>query len=185
MYTDRQHVEKYLLIDIDESFHDQIDEWIEAISNYMDRICNRKLVAEDDEPTEKVYDGTDTDILLVDDFIELDSVSIGEDELDADNYFAYPSNSTPKNRIEYSGGRFTIGRQNVTVSAVWGYFTELPEDIRYIATVLVAGIVNTQIGTEGEVQSETIGRYSVTYRSKKEIADYENALQMLKAYKRY
>jgi 5-enolpyruvylshikimate-3-phosphate synthase len=74
------------------------------------------------------------------------------------------------------------------VTAKWG-FGSVPADLSFAATVMVAGIINNQNSQDTdnkEVQSETIGRYSVTYKSgSTQATDYVNAMNILKSYKRY
>lgn len=186
MYTDRQSVENYLLIDIDEGFWDQIDEWIAAVSQHIAKETGRNFnVGVETEPSEHVYDGSGIDSLVIEDCLAVTKLEIGETEVDSDEYFLYPANGTPKYQIALQHGRrFPNGRQNITITGRWGYSDVAPADIKFAATVLVAGIINTSNGDQGDVQSETIGRYSVTYKTTKEVTDYEEALRIIKIYRR-
>lgn len=178
-YTTKSEIENYLLKNIDASFDDQIDNWIGAMESYVEKETGRVFIADESFSTKK-YDGDNEDNLIIDDCIEIDSVTVEDKEVD---YFSYPANSTPITKLILEDDYFDKGLQNVEVSAKWGYSEEVPDDIKFAVTVLVAGIVNDQSG-EG-VSSETIGPYSVTYKDKKELSDFENVKKILEKYKRY
>jgi hypothetical protein len=183
-YTSRQEVENYLLIDIDVSFHAQVDSWIEEIEQYIDNATERNFLA-DTEESERVFDGDGTAWLLIDDNVEVTKVKIGDEELTVGNdndYVLYPANKTPKTKVQLTGRRFTRGFQNITVEAKWGYSVDVPADIRTVATVLVAGIINYSLNADGEVQSMTIGRYTVTYKDEKQWQDFERIDKTLATY---
>ncbi len=182
-YTTREEIENYLLITIDPTFYSQIETWIGEIESYIDKTTERNFKA-DSEENEKVYDGDGTSSLLVDDFISSEDfeLKINDTVVDSDSYFLYPANYTPKTKIQLNGDRFRKGFQNISVSALWGYSEEVPADIRTVATVLVAGIINFSLNAEGEVQSMTIGRYSVTYKDKTQWADFERTEKIMQNY---
>lgn len=195
--TTRDKVQKYLLITIDESFHDQVDEWIQGVTAYMEKATGRKLEA-DGEASERVYDGDGTRELDIDEAVELDAVTVDETELTLTNILEYPANRPnldggfDKLRIKSTAmGSFAVGEQNVVVEARWGAFDTseegagIPLDITHAATVFVAGIINASNQHEGEVQSETIGRYSVTYKTESEKNDFKQAMETLKRYRRF
>jgi len=183
-YTSRQEVENYLLITIDASFYDQIESWQEQIEKHIDKLTGRNFVA-DDEATEKSYDGDGTKTLLIDDCVSIDEIKINDKEIDEADYYLYPANETPKKKIVLAGTVFAKGNQNVTIKAKWGYSVEAPDDIKFAATVMVAGIINYSLNAEGETQSESIGSYSVSYKNEKQWQDFDRIQAILKYYKRY
>lgn len=192
-YTTRLAIENYLLITVDETFWTQVDEFIQFVEEYIDRETGRgTFVAELDGSDQmvseaRVFNGSGNRILEIDDAIEVDTVAEGTDpatDYDDDEWITVPANKTPKTRIELLSGHFPRGRQNITVTAKWGYSETVPMDLKLAATVLVAGIIQTSNGSEGDIQSETIGRYSVTYKTGKETSDFETALATIKGYKR-
>lgn len=182
-YTTRERVENYLLITVDETFYDTVEEYIQAVTDYIEGETGRVFIA-DGDASDRVFDGKGDNTLFIDDAIEVVSVKINDTEVDATNLVSYPANDTPKIKLQLKAGRFPVGKQNITVNAKWGYSATVPSDIRFAATVLVAGIINTSNGGQGDVQSETIGRYSVTYKSTKEMTDFEQATKVLEAYNR-
>lgn len=72
------------------------------------------------------------------------------------------------------------------MTAKWGYGDDIPDDLAFAATVMAAGIVNYQNSDDKDIQSETIGRYTVTYKSNSpQEHDFQDAMKILKTYKRY
>jgi hypothetical protein len=186
MLTDITKIEAYLLITIDEEFYPQVEEWIAAVTAYIERYTGRTFTYDPEaEATPKTYDGNDTNQLFIDDAVEITEVKINDTVLDETDYHLYPSNRLPKTRIILPYRNFTSGFQNVTVTAKWGYGEAVPADLSFAATVLVAGIINSADTNDNQVESETIGRYSVTYakNSPQEHA-FKDALKTLKLYRR-
>lgn len=188
-YTSKQAIEEYMLLTIDESMDERIDRWIEAVENYIDAETNNDFAVAEDESgpeEERVYDGDGTSTLFIDPAMEISSVSINDGEpLDESSYVLYPANRYPKDKIALKSCRkFLKGLQNITVTGRFGY-DAVPADIEFVATVLVAGIINFSNQSEGEIQSMTIGRYSVSYKDKKQIGDFETVQATLIQRRRY
>ena len=177
-------IESYLLITVEEEFKPKVQEFIDVVTAYIERYTGRTFTA-DEEASPRTYDGTDSGELFIDDATEVTEVKIGSTVLDESDYLLYPSNRLPKTRIYLPYKKFYSGNQNVTVTAKWGYGEDVPADLAFAATVMAAGIVNAQNTDEKDIASETIGRYSVSYRSSREKHDFENARETLKMYKRY
>lgn len=185
-YTSITQIEDYLLITIDPTFYTRIESWIGAIEKYIDKQTGRNFVA-DSAASKKVYDGDGSNSLLIDDAAAVTKLEIDDTEIDTTEYYLYPVNDLPKTKIRLYGGRFTksgFTYQNISVTAKWGYSAAAPEDIALAATVLVAGIINFSLNSEGEVKSESIGRYSVTYKDKTEWADYDRVKEILDSYEK-
>lgn len=186
-YTDKTTLQNYTLQTIDSSFDSQITAWIESIEAYIDQFTGRNFVA-DSEATERVYDGDDTAHLLIDDCVEVTKVEVGEEtevEITSDNYYLYPSNSLPKNKITLKNNIFERGNQNVTITARWGYSVAAPSDIKLAATILLAGIIAYADKSSEKVKSERIGNYSVSYDDDKGWADFKRVHGILDAYRRF
>ena len=188
-YTTKQAVENYTLQNIASSFTAQITSWIEAIEQFIDQRTGRNFVA-DSVATTRVYDGIDDSEIDIDDFISITKLEVGEEladrvEIIAADYRTYPANETPKQTIQLKDSYFTEGHQNVVVTAKFGYSATCPADITLAATILMAGIINYSNNAKGKVQSETIGRYSVTYNSEKGWQDFKNAMAILDSYKKF
>jgi hypothetical protein len=191
-YTTIEAVEKYTGISIDAGDEPSVEEYIGGISRFFDRIADRKLVADEEEsgeetPDYRVYDGDGSPWLAIDDCVEIVSVEIGGDFATAlaavTDASAYPA-IAPHRKL-YRAAGFPCGIQNVRIAARWGYREDLPEDLKFAATVIVGGVLFAkQPGVQGK-KSESIGNYSVTYSDDKGIADYERALAILEGYKRH
>jgi hypothetical protein len=157
-------------------------------------MTERNFVA-DETATAKLYDGNSANSLPIDDCIEVTKVeqgngSLGQStdqwtEIESGDYALYPANETPKEEIKLFGTLFSRGLQNVRVTAKWGYSAEVPDDIKAVATVLVSGIINYSLNAEGEVQSRTIGRYTVTFKTEKQWQDFDRVKGILEYYKRF
>ena len=180
-YTDQKSIEDYLLTDVDLSFADQIEDWIESQESYIDQETGRNFKA-DASASERLYDGDNDITLFIDDAVEVTGVKVDGKSVD---FYKYPANSLPITKIVLKDGRFTKGRQNVAVTAKWGYSEDVPADIKFAATVLVAGIINDQsVRQEGNVKSVSIGSYSVSYGDVKQWNDFENVKPSLAKYQR-
>lgn len=178
-YTDQTSVENYLLTSIDVAFASQLADWIDAMSRHMDQYCGRVLV--NNTPTTRVYDGTGVGELVIDDVNIISAVTIDGVAITP---LAYPANSACKRVLRLDGDIFTAGMQNVSVTGTFARFTVLPADLKFACTVLVAGIVNQSNKQTDGVKSETVGEYSVTYKTDQERADYVRAMRILDTYRK-
>jgi len=192
-YTTLQNIQNYLLITVKPSFQTQVDTWMEEIEKYIDQKTGRNFVA-DTTASAKYYDGDDTCKLLIDDAVAITELNIGgtvmatdTDPLLADgDYILYPANELPKTKIELRGSYFpAYPKRAIKVTGKWGYSAVVPADITAVATILVAGIINYSLNADGEVSSETIGRYTVSYKDEKQWQDFERVEGILKYYKKF
>lgn len=188
-YTTKANIERYLLISIDSSYDSQVENWIDAMSHYINRVTNRNFDAAPAEST-KVYDGNNTTRLEIDNCYDLNGVTVTNQETSAVttlSVYEYPSNGTVVDWLETDNitdneQYFRKGKQNVSVTAKFGY-PATPNQIEHACTVLVAGIVLAQTNQQGEVKSEKIGDYSVTYKDDQHKNDTEMVMQTLKQYR--
>jgi len=123
----------------------------------------------------------------VDDFIGTPTIEINGVELASDQYLVYPANTEKKNIIKrVSGSIWAKDDQSIGVTAKWGYSEEVPHDIVFATTVLVAGIINySSKDSQGQVLTKTVGRYSVTYKDKKQWQDFDQIAKIIKSYKKF
>ena len=197
-YTTKAAIENYIMQEIDESFDAQVESWIEAVEKIIDKITGRNFVA-DSVASARLYDGDDTQELLIDECVAVTKVEAGNDSYGstftevvstgADRYFLKPDNYASKElpiyKIVFNARCFPGGMQNNRITAKWGYSAAVPADIEFAATVFVSGILNQQRQGGDEIKSESIGNYSVTYNTDKNgnsWADFERAQQILSAY---
>lgn len=200
-YTDKTSVEGYMLQNINESYDSQLDEIIEGIENVVDNETGGRNFIADSTASARVYDGDDTNELLIEDAVEITKVEVGEDDYGgsfsevassgADRYFKEPSNNSAKGvpitKITLLARVFPSGIQNNRITAKWGYSTAVPADIKFATTVLVAGVLNQLRGGGQNVLSEKIGNYAVSYNADSEdsLADFKRAKSILEKYKRH
>lgn len=180
-YTTIDEIQNYMLQNIDLDFHYQVEKWIEAVSEHIEKMTGR--VFEVDEATTKIYDGNGKKEIKVDEFIDIESIKI--DDTEVDNYYLYPNNIANKDTIVLESGVFTKDYQNIEIEAKWGYSETIPYDIVLATTILVSGIINHSLSHEGEVQSFSMGRYSVAYKDQKGWNDYKDAMTIIDNYKLY
>lgn len=186
-YTSRLQIENYMLITIDPSFYDQVDEWIGEVEDYIDTETDRSFVA-DDTASARLFDGDGSHDILIDECTSVTQVKIGDDVIDPSQYLLYPANAqtkspkVPYTRIKLRDNTFLHGNQNISISGTWGYADEVPKAIARAATVFVAGIIDYAWNNEGKVSSETIGRYSVTYSTDESKNDFDAAKTSLESF---
>jgi len=177
MYTEKAFVEKFLLITINDSFNDWIDEMIDAVDAYIDNYCNTNFESSTET---RYFDGDGSNELILDDlltvtslqFLDPNGVDLDDTLTESDDFFLYPYNETCKHKIvlnpEGDQAEFPKGSHRIKITGTWGKSTTVPADIKLVATKLVAGII--EVGKSGEVtlKSEKIGDYAVAYGELKE-----------------
>ncbi len=173
MYTTETAIENYLMTDIDSSFSSQISAWITAAESYIDNYTQKSF---EGTTTTRYFDGNGKREIIVDDFTTLTSVQIlqvNSDDVEYtltegldDDYVLYPYNETPYYKLmmvaSSSVGVWLRGLKRIKLTGVWGHSAIVPEDIKLVATMLVADIIK-QGRDSGEIRSEALGDYSVTY----------------------
>lgn len=195
MYTSKSRIQNYLLINIDDSFASQIEEWISVVEKFIDDYCGTSFEGTTEA---RYFDGDGTSEILIDDLVSLTKIEILDDDgsveytLDAvTDYYLYPANKTPKNRIIINRFNADVPRfpktypQNVKITGEWGYSSSVPKDIQFVATRLVAGIIGEggyDIGKE--IKSERLGEYAITYQEVKELAEKFKIFEILDRHRR-
>ena len=196
-YTTVADVENYLLKDINTSFEGNISKWILAVSAEMDRMANRKLVADtygaEEELELKYFDVEQVGYVTVDDFVDISSVQQKEGDTWTDRDFEpYPA-LPPSRKII---GSFSYGLQSIRVRAQWGLFhpDSIPEDLQHACTVLVSGVCLANQSAGGvsamPISREKIGNYDVAYATGDAAGkaggyqDIASALDVIQGYRR-
>jgi hypothetical protein len=183
-YINVSDVENMALVDVVDSFEDQIDEWIIAMSNQVALLTNREWLADDTEyPEVRYFDGNGSSYLRVGEMVDIDSVEVGEDYGEnfesVTDFLEYPYNTTPITKVIRKDGVWDRGIKNIKITGNFGYSETVPEDIKFAVAVLVAGIINAQSNQEGEIKSERIGNYDVTYATDEQKKDYQRAMDII------
>ncbi len=177
-YCTLDDVKTLVPVEVEEAFEGQVEKWIEQQTRNIETLTQRVFIADEDFSV-RVYDGRGGRELLVDEFVELNEVKIDDRVVEV---FTYPANVLPKFKLWVENG-INRGKQNVSVSAKWGYSEAVPEDIRFACAVLVAGIIHGQHKTEGDILKEKIGNYDVTYREN-EVGLFTQAKDILNMYRK-
>lgn len=188
-----REIEDYLLVEVDLGFYDRINGWIDSMLSYIEKETGHRFIA-DTTASPRSFDGNDTRFLPIDECIEITKVEKGSDrwgdtkETITDGYIELPQNHAEKglpiDELMLKDSYWLCGTMNHTITAKWGYSEELPEDIKLALVILTAGIIYESLTGEGEVASEKIGEYSVTYKSDKEWADFDRAKSIIGQYKK-
>ena len=185
-YTNRGQIQNYMLHGIKDYFESQIDDWIAQMEAYVESQTGRVFIA-DTEASERIYDGDGGLNLFLDECVEITKVMIDGVEVDSGDYLTYPANEFPKTRIKLkndAGLLFTTeDEQNVKIEAKWGHSVLCPADISFATTVLVVGIINFAGEMPGEVKTEKIGDYQISYKDKSDWQDMETVKAILERYK--
>lgn len=189
-YTTPELVAEYLGRPLTTAESARIGRVIKAISRNMDRIANRTLVAadpeaEDYEPEIRYYDGPGIGRLRIDDARSISEIAITDDGVtfNAITDAAQYPRTAPMSVLQRSSGAFPYGTQNVRVTGNFGYFSTLPDDLQFAATVLVAGVLNGLANTGKSKKSESIGEYSVTYNDDAQSSDFDMSMDTIRSYR--
>lgn len=192
-YCDVPDIEAYLLTEVLESFEPNVNNWIREMEAYIERVTGRVFIA-DAAASARWYDGSGATEQKIDECVAITEVKVYdnfETELftmtNVSDYFAWPYNEMPIRRLvkkPATSAYFFNGQRNVKVTAKWGYSVAVPELIRFATTVLASGVVNFSNNSDGEISSERIGEYSVTYKNDAQWADYERAKGIINSYRK-
>lgn len=186
MITTKAEIENYLITTIDPSFDTQIALWISAMQEYINTLANRKVVADDTEST-LYYTGNKAPVLFIDDFNTITEVKVDDVVVAPADYVAKPFNLPYKNQLKYKTGSSWYSEEGaIEVTGRAGMYDKdaIPEDIRWACMILVAGIVQSSSNDNKNIQSETIGRYTVSYKTDTQKMDYKNAIEIARSYRR-
>lgn len=182
MYTSVQEVENYLLLEIADEFEEQVDGWIKAMSEQVKLLTNREWLA-DTEDTERLFDGRGTQYLRIGEAVSIEKVEVGENYgqgfSEVTDFIVSPYDSLPITKIILADDVFPRGIANVRVTGKFGYGEEVPEDIKLATTILVAGIILNQTYPQGDIESEKIGNYAVSYKTEEQKRDYKQAMDII------
>lgn len=183
-YTTKEDIENYILKNIDDAFDGQLGDWIKAMSNYIENTTKRRIYRSTAETFK--YDGDGSDLMIIGDCNNITEVKLDGNVLTRDvDYTTYPKNKSYISRIALIDGlRFTKGINNIEVTAIQSMTNSLPVDIKFACTVLVAGILNSQMYNDKKGTTERIGNYSITYKDDQQIKDFEQVKQILAGYTR-
>lgn len=179
-YTTKENVEEFL----GETISSNIDSYILTAQQYIDNYTGRSFgKGADDE--ERIYSGNNDRSLIIDPVLEVTKVEVdfGGGFQEITEYELMPFNVSPKIKIYLSNTYFPRLVGNVKITGTFGWAVDIPSDINYVATSLVAGMIKGK--TASEVSSERIGDYQVSYESTgNDFGDLVNLKSILNMYKK-
>lgn len=178
-YTDKAAVQNYTLTNIDVAFDDQLDEWILAMSEYIDEQVGYPVYRETE--TTRLYDGSGAEQQIISPVNTITEVKVDGVVVEPTKA---PYNETTKTYLILPRQIFTVDFANVSVKGIHCLKSTLPNPIKLACSILVAGIVNQSNNQTEGVKSEKIGEYSVTYATDEEQKQYKWAKDVINTYKR-
>ena len=193
MYTTEEKIESYLMITIDQSQSDEVDNWIIAVSNWIENYTGRTFEASTET---KYFDGSGSRELYIDSVISITTlqtlntdgtVSTTLTEGHDDDYLLYPLNESPKHIIKLvissSIAVFPSGLKRVKITGNFGQASSVPADVELAATMLVGKIIGKGL-KGGETKGQSLGDFSVSYEDVNESADSLGIKNILDKYRK-
>ena len=177
-YTTKQAVENYLNQNIDESFNDQLDRHIAAMTEWIDQTVGYPVFSE--EVTTRRYDGSNAPTITIDPVHTISEVKVDDVVVEP---FEKPYNTHIKTELAFTTRHFNRGMGNVHVTGIHALRKDLPEPIFFACTVFVAVVMNQVRDQNAGVKSEKIGDYQVSFTDDKERSDFKEAKDIVLSYK--
>lgn len=188
-YTTADKIQTYL----GQTITDSLSPFILSAQQFIETYCDRVFKAED-AASARYFDGNGKSSLRIDDCIEVTIVEIGLDSYGGSfltpvlgNFKFLPNNAValgvPITEIVSKDYVFTLGLQNQRVTAKWGNSDCIPDDIKFMATVLASGMYLNAKGA-GSISSESIGQYTVSYKNDNNWSDFKAIYSVLDRYRR-
>lgn len=167
-------IENYSLTEVDANFEVNVEGWIAVAEQIIEKETGRVFIA-DSSNSKRYFDGNGEIEFYIDECISINSVKIYDVDgtllytlvKDVD-YIVKPSNELPIRKLKLKWGseykNFTTGDANIEIDAKWGYSVAVPDVIKWATTVIATGIMNFSNNADGEIKSEKIGDYQVSYK---------------------
>lgn len=189
MYITEGDLENYMLQDIDSTYSTFVADVITMVEDYINKYTGVDF--ENASSTERYYDGSEADELIIDDVQSVSAVTIYDTNgsqlhtlTENTDYFLYPLNETIKNRLVLTTGKigvFPSYSRSIKVTGVFGFST-VPTAIKIAALKLAAKILEKGL-KGGEASSESLGSYSIDYRELNDTADALGIFDILNMYR--
>lgn len=194
-YTDQARIEGYLQRQLTSDEGSSVEEVISYVSKFVSTYCNREWFSirdEDgdgdageeyaDEASARIFDGTGTREIYIDDFIDITQIDILDSQGSVfstfnttTDYQTFPSNKNPKESVRLRSTRFPQGYGNVQITAKWGSGA-CPEGVIQVATALVGKWYQKAKSSTSTFKRESIEGYSYEIQSS---ADHDEDIKRL------
>ena len=167
--TTEANVEKYLGYEVPAADSTYVATLISAVETYIENYTGRQFSV-DSSASARYFDGEGGREILIDHCSSITSVEFIDEDGNTDetiasgDYYTYPlnrPNSEPIFGLYFVENVIPNRKKSVKVTAKWGDYSSVPDDITYVATALV-GIIYGNPSRKG-IKSESIGRYSVSF----------------------
>lgn len=164
-------LENFIIQDIDNSLSAWIATVILQVEAYIEKYTG--IDFENSTSGDRYFDGYGDDVLFIGDYqtitavvvLNVDGSTMETLTVDTD-YVLYPYNESTKNGLLLIPGgkrsQWPDWRRSVKITGTFGYATP-PADIKLAGLKLAAEIINEGL-KGGQVSSESLGSYSVSYK---------------------
>jgi len=197
-YTSKAKIEKYLMVDIDSSFDNQITDWISGAEEYIKNYTGRKNGFEVSVAETRYFDGNGEREIDIDEFVSITTLEVLEanggdvewtlTEGMEEDYIVYPYNDTPQYKLilrpSSQIGAWYPGKRRIKVTGVFGHSSSVPKDIELAATILVASVIEKGV-SGGRIRQEALGDYSVSFEDMDESDQVLGVKRILDKYKKF
>lgn len=191
-YITEGDLENFILQDIDSGFSTWIESVITMVESYIEQYTG--IDFENDTATTRYFDGDGSDIVVIGDYRTgtltsmqiLDSDGNVEATLTSGTDFTeYPYNEGTPNAIKLLGGgqynHFGNRSRTVKITGKFGYATP-PGAVKIAAIKLAAKMINEGL-RGGQVSSESLGSYQVSYKELDESSESLGIKEILNQYR--
>lgn len=189
-YFTEGDLENFIIQDIDNTLSAWISSVISQVETYIEKYTG--IDFENSTSGDRYFDGFGDDVLHIGDYQSITAVTVLNvdgstmETLTVDvDYVLYPYNESVKNGLLLIPGgkrsQWPDWRRAVKVTGTFGYATP-PADIKLAALKLAAEIINEGL-KGGQVSSESLGSYSVSYKQVDEKAKAMGIMNILDQYR--
>lgn len=176
-YFNEGDLENFILQDIDSSYSTWIESVIAMVENYIDTYCGTDF--ENSTPGDRIFDGSGTNEIIIGPVSSISAVKFIDGQGNVQNTLAeadwnlYPLNDSSKYILRLAPGgsyaSFPDRDGSVQITGIYGS-TAVPAAVKLAGIQLAARIINNGL-RGGQVASETLGSYSVSYQKVDDEAD--------------
>lgn len=188
-YITEGDLENFILQDIDSSFSTWITSVIEIVEDYVDQYCGTDF--HNSVSGDRYFDGSGSDELIIGPVQSISAVYLLDTSgnvnatLATSDWNLYPLNSSTPTTLKLAlGGSYNnfgdYGRA-VKITGIWGYSTA-PTPVKMAGIQLAARIINEGL-RGGQVSSENLGSYSVSYNKLDETSESMGIKDILNQYR--
>lgn len=190
MYLTEGDLEKFILQDIDSSFSSFITDVISQVTDYINNYCGVNF--ENSTAETRYFDTQGGNELVVGDFQSITKVEVlnTDGAVDATlvkdtDYFEYPYNNSVKSMLKLSmAGQYSLWPKRTRAVKITGTFghSSVPAAVKVAAIKLAAKIINEGL-RGGQVASESLGSYNISYKTIDEAVDSLGIKEILNQYR--